>query len=63
MGKYKIIVDGIKLDGLEIEKDCTVNLPWQIGDSYVVRGWAEKAGDDDDTDSGGSKKLPKNRNK
>lgn len=63
MGKYKIIIEDIKLDGIDIEKDSVVQLPWQIGESYITRGWAEKVGEDDDIDTGGGKKVSKNRSR
>jgi len=42
MGKYKILVKDTVLDGEELKKGKTYELPWQIGSSYVANRWAEK---------------------
>lgn len=63
MEKYMILTDGIKLDGVELESGSVTELPWQIGDNYTARGWAKKAGEEDDTDISRSEKISKGRRK
>ena len=43
MDKYKILISDLVLDGIELKNESIYELPWQIGESYVTRGWAEKS--------------------
>ncbi|HEX2927943.1 MAG TPA: hypothetical protein VHP38_17080 [Ruminiclostridium sp.] len=45
MAKYKIKTENLVLNGVELEKDSIMEIPWQTGDVYAARGWAEPMGD------------------
>lgn len=61
--KYKVLVDGLELNGEKLKKGKFTILPWQTGERFVMNGWVEPLKDgetngteiDNGTDSGAGK--------
>jgi len=61
--KYKVLVDGLELNGEKLKKGKFTILPWQTGERFMMNGWVEPLKDgetneteiDNSTDSGAGK--------
>jgi len=61
--KYKVLVDGLELNGEKLKKGKFTILPWQTGERFMMNGWDEPLKDgetneteiDNSTDSGAGK--------
>lgn len=61
--KYKVLVDGLELNGEKLKKGKFTILPWQTGERFMMNGWVEPLKDgetneteiDNSTDSGTGK--------
>jgi len=41
MKKVKILISGLNLDGKQLKKGSTEELPWQIAYNWAARGWVK----------------------
>ena len=48
--KYKVLVDGLELNGEKLKKGKFTILPWQTGERFVMNGWVEPVKDGGEID-------------
>jgi len=37
--KYLVITEGLTIDGVNLKKDNTVDLPYSVAQSYLIKGY------------------------